>query len=211
MTDHVMQQYEHKVTSQNGEDGIIAFLTSKVWPKTFAEFGADIAENNTLALQQNGWNGTRLDAKDGVWVTAESAPWLLVGRGLPPGALGFLSIDLDGQDYWVWEALLEAKYRPPVVCIEYNASLGPARSVTVPPDPQWIWDGSEFFGASLLALAYLGAAYGYKLAYCDSSGTNAFFTFEPWSDPSPVARTAICWRERKLPHNASDRDDWVEV
>ena len=170
---------EEKIHSQNGEDGIIRSILEEVYPPSyygrFVEIGAGADENNTLALEKRGWTGIRLDANDGVWVTPENAPRLLVERYMPPGTYQFLSIDIDGMDYWVWKALLEAGHDPWLVCIEYNASLGASLSLTIPEDPDFCWERTEHFGASLMALAKLGARYGYVLRYCESNGVNAFF------------------------------------
>ncbi|MGH2997182.1 MAG: hypothetical protein ACRDM9_12780, partial [Gaiellaceae bacterium] len=100
----------------------------------------------------------------------------LLGEHAPPD-VDFLSLDIDGNDYWVWQAISAAE--PRVVAIEYNASFGPERSVIVPYK-----DGFDryrehvsgfYHGASLAALTKLGAEKGYALAGCDSRGANAFF------------------------------------
>ena len=90
-----------------------------------------------------------------------------------PERFDLLSIDLDYNDYWIWEAI--ETYVPRVVVIEYNATLGPSESQVVEYDPYHRWDGTDHFGASLLALGRLGHLKGYELIGCDSKGVNAFF------------------------------------
>jgi hypothetical protein len=93
------------------------------------------------------------------------------------GEVDILSIDVDGNDYWLWEAIQSIS--PRVVVIETNPSLGDTLSVTVPYDPafdRFDKHPSGFYcGASLVALAGLGTRKGYRLIGCDSSGSNAFF------------------------------------
>jgi len=84
-----------------------------------------------------------------------------------------LSIDIDFNDYWVWKAITD--YQPRVVVIEYNSALPPTESKVVQYDPEAMWDGTNYFGASLLALEKLGSLKEYTLLGCDSMGVNAFF------------------------------------
>lgn len=90
-----------------------------------------------------------------------------------PKSFDLLSIDIDFNDYWVWKSIVD--YSPRVVVIEFNSSIPPNESKVVPYDPNAQWDGTNFFGASLLALKHLGLEKGYTLVGCDSNGVNAFF------------------------------------
>ena len=69
-----------------------------------------------------------------------------------------LSLDIDGNDYWVWMAL---EYRPRVIVIEYNAHVTAGESKTIVYDPEFRWRGTDYFGASLRALKELGDNKGY--------------------------------------------------
>lgn len=90
-----------------------------------------------------------------------------------PKDFDLLSIDIDFNDYWVWKAITD--YSPRVVVIEYNSSIPPTESRAVPYDPDARWDGTSYFGASLLALQNLGLKKGYTLVGCNDHGVNAFF------------------------------------
>lgn len=90
-----------------------------------------------------------------------------------PKNFDLLSIDIDFNDYWVWKSITD--YFPRVVIIEYNSSIPPTESKVVPYDPEAKWDGTNYFGASLLALKNLGISKGYTLVGCDNAGVNAFF------------------------------------
>jgi hypothetical protein len=81
-----------------------------------------------------------------------------------------ISIDVDGQDFWIWSNLV---HRPSVLIIEYNANFGPDESKVIPYDTEFQWDSSKYFGASLRALHNLGKSKGYVLVY--SNGVNAIF------------------------------------
>src|SRR4029077_3516250 len=83
-----------------------------------------------------------------------------------------LSIDIDFNDFWVWQRITA---RPRVVVIEYNASIPSDESRAVVYDPNFVPTGSDYFGASLLALKELGRRKGYTLVYCERAGVNAFF------------------------------------
>ena len=196
--------YGFKCFSQNNEDGILLYLFSKIGVinRRFVEFGVqDGRQCNTANLSLNfGWSGLLMEADArhveaakrfyqdmlGVsavnariiqgFVTAENIDTLLLENNLK-GEIDLLSIDIDGNDYWVWKAI--SAVTPSVVVIEYNAAFGADRSVTIPYDPSFsVHDGnarSIYYGASLAALAKLAAQKGYVLVGCDSNGVNAFF------------------------------------
>jgi hypothetical protein len=93
------------------------------------------------------------------------------------------SIDIDGNDYWVWKAI--DGYSPRVVAIEYNASIPSDKSLAVEYCANDGWDGSNYFGASLLAMTKLGLSKGYVLVACDSVGANAFFVRQDLAEKFP--------------------------
>jgi hypothetical protein len=105
-------------------------------------------------------------------VTRDNVNSLLRDARVPPD-VDVLSIDIDGNDYWVWDALVD--YSPRAVIIEFNAAIDQERQLVQPYQPDKAWDHTNFFGASLGALRRLGAAKGYALVHVDLSGVNAFF------------------------------------
>lgn len=191
---------EFRVFSQWGEDGIIQYLLARV-PIThcaFVEFGVEnYRESNTRFLLMNdNWRGLVIDAdphaiaqiqaQEYMWrhdlttvcafVTRENINRLLADAGFS-GDLGLLSIDLDGNDYWVWQAIDVAS--PRIVVIEYNSLFGAHRAVTVPYDSRFRRGAAHashlYFGASLKALCLLAADRGYVFVGSNSAGNNAFF------------------------------------
>lgn len=181
---------EQKVYSQNGEDGVIAALLNQIsgvanLPRYFVEIGAgDGLECNTANLRAIGWQGVMIDGRannaGGLvrehYVTAGNVDSLLASYGVP-SEFALLSIDIDGNDFWIWKAIGEAaipRY-PAIVVIEYNATISPHDCRTIKYDPEFRWSGTDYYGASLLALERLGRKLGYGLVYCELNGTNAFF------------------------------------
>ena len=194
-------RHGYKVHSQSDEDGIIAEIFKRIGTKnkTFVEFGVEHGiECNTLWLLMQGWSGLWIDggAKncrrihkthghfthsgqlkvENAFITRDNIDGLLQRYFPAPKAdeIDLLSVDIDFNDYWVWLAIVSVK--PRVVVIEYNASWPPPAAITVPYDGQKSWDGlTNYCGASLGALAKLGASKGYSLVGCCLSGVNAFF------------------------------------
>ncbi len=199
-----LNQFEAKAYSQHGEDGLLLEIFKEIGTtnKTFVEIGVENGrECNTASLAINfGWRGIqiegnrahvesarefyrtmipdRLDAVMSVnlWVTRDNVDPTLAQHGIS-GPIDLLSIDIDGNDYWVWHDI--ESIDPRVVVIEYNASFGPERSVTVPyradfAKREYHEDGT-YHGVSLEALTRLAKRKGYSLIGCESYGNNAFF------------------------------------
>jgi hypothetical protein len=110
------------------------------------------------------------------WITRENVNELIRAGGFS-GELGLLSVDIDGNDYWVFDAI-EA-VRPAIAIVEYNHRFGPERSVTIPYDPAWSRrqtdDSYLASGASLGAITGAARRKGLALVGCNSFGNNAFF------------------------------------
>jgi len=176
--------FEWRIYSQWGEDGIIDFIFSEIGTtnKFFVEFGVQngIECNTRYLLEKKGWTGLMMDQGNVLksyvkkeFVNAENINELFAKYNVPKN-FDLLSIDIDFNDYWVWKAISD-DYRPRVVVIEYNSSIPPTESKVVPCDPIASWDKTNYFGASLLALAKLGTLKGYSLVGCTNRGVNAFF------------------------------------
>lgn len=168
---------ERKQYSQNGEDGVIARLFDVLGSgtRTAVEIGcgdAACTENNTHALIEKGWRVLQLDKTRGTLVTTSNVAELLFRDRCQ--APDLLSIDIDGQDYYVLDALLEDGVEPRVIVLEYNAYLSGQQGV--PERSDFAWDEQTYyFGASLSAYAKMLGRHGYTLVYVEASGVNAFF------------------------------------
>jgi hypothetical protein len=191
---------EFKVSSQWGEDGIIEHLVRNVVieHEVFVEFGVqDYREANTRFLLTNrNWAGLVIDGsaeniafikQDSIYwrfnlkaecafLTRENIDASIAGQGIS-GDIGLLSIDIDGNDYWVWEAI--SCVSPRIVVAEYNALFGPAAQVSVPYESAFQRNRAHYsnlyWGCSLAALVHLGQTKGYVLVGCNGAGNNAFF------------------------------------
>lgn len=196
-----IQDYEFKVFSQYGDDGIIQFLVNntEIINKTFIEFGVeDYSESNTrFLLMNNNWSGFIMDGSEEAmesvqeqiyywkydlraipaFITKENINSLMDKTGFED--VGLLHIDIDGNDYWVWEEIDISKLRPTIVVLEYNSVFGKDRSITIPYKEDFYRTEEHYsnlyWGASLKALINLSAKKGYSFVGCNSVGINAYF------------------------------------
>ncbi len=189
-----LTRYELGVYSQNGEDGVLAEILRRVGPggREFVDFGAQRGlEGNCVALADVfGWQGLFMEGDEDsaaglAWkyrdndrvrtpqarVTAENVDELFAAGGVSAEP-DVLSIDVDGNDLWIWRALTHARAR--VVVIEYNAHLDHRRALVQPYDPDHEWAGTDWFGASLGAIELVAGQLGYRLVHTELAGVNAF-------------------------------------
>ncbi|MEA2300052.1 MAG: hypothetical protein QOE44_587 [Solirubrobacteraceae bacterium] len=200
--------FELRAFSQNGEDGVLVELLRRAGDggRFFVEFGAgDGTENNSVFLADVlGWSGffvegdpaqaARLAAKyrgtrvrtATALITPETVDDVFDAAGVPPEP-DVLSIDVDGDDYWIWRGL--HRHRPRILVIEYNAALGTDRALVQPDDRDDSFDQTSYGGASIAALRALGVEKGYRLVHTELTGNNAFFvrTDQPGTYPDPEA------------------------
>ncbi len=202
------------MTSQNGEDGILLHIFDLIGTtdRVFVEFGiADGRECNTRHLAGDfGWRGLAMDCSpDNIavarryfpeavqlrpaFITAETIDQILTEAGFG-GEIDLLSIDVDGNDFWIWSAI--SCVTPRVVVVEYNACLG-TDPVTIPYDPDFRAT-STYFGVSLSALALLAETKGYVLVGVDPNGVNAFFVREDCRGPFQAVDAKDAWRPNRL-------------
>jgi hypothetical protein len=194
---------EFRVFSQWGEDGVIQWLTRSVatLPRTFVELGVEsYRESNTrFLLTHDHYRGVIVDAGEehvrftrkrglawrhdldavSAFVTKDNVNEIISSVDLT-GEIGVFSLDLDGVDYWVLDALHVVQ--PQLVVCEYNALFGPTAAVTVPYRPDFdrtkAHPSGVYFGCSLAALHSVLEPRGYRLVGCTTSGVNAFWVHE---------------------------------
>lgn len=196
----VLADAAFKVSSQWGEDGIIEWLVHAVDVNstTFVEFGVeDFSEANCRFLMEHrNWKGLVFDGDYSnikklhqyphAWkydlraechfITVENINGLIQDAGFE-GDLGILSVDIDGADYWVYDAI--ECVRPAILILEYNSVFGDLLPVTVPYRADFIRQKAHssglYYGASLKAMQDLALKKGYTFVGTPRTGANAFF------------------------------------
>lgn len=191
---------EFQVFSQYGDDGIIQFLISrlKVPDRTFIEFGVENYKecNTRFLLMNNYWRGLVIDSdekniesikQEGIswrysltavkqFVTRDNINRIFAENSFS-GELELLSIDVDGNDYWIWEAI--KTLTPHIVIVEYNSMFGIKYPITIPYQEKFHRTAANrsnlYYGTSLKALHLLALQKGYSFIGCNSAGNNAYF------------------------------------
>ncbi|MBP6214916.1 MAG: hypothetical protein KA399_01845 [Chitinophagaceae bacterium] len=183
----------------HGEDGILLYLLRQIKdvPNIFVDIGSgDCIKSNCANLAVHyGWDGVFIDKNDKQidigkrfyhtmiirgrnirfleqMIIPENVNNLLENAGMG-GEIGLLSIDVDGNDYWIWEAIKVIK--PRIVVIEAKVEFG-TRNVIVPYGDHNHYSVDKMYnGASVEAIRRLGLAKGYKLIGANKQGYNLFF------------------------------------
>jgi hypothetical protein len=193
--------WEFSAFSQNGEDGIVDYsLAQLLTPeRTFAEIGAsDGLENNSsyLAFVKK-YSGIMIDGNPALIARArrvlqplnhgvvyhsefvEPATAAALLARFPSATPDFFSLDIDGVDYYVAEALWDAGLRPAMVCVEYNSLMGPTRPVTIPYAKGFsrmtAHASRQYYGVALAAWHHFWTGRGYRFLTVDTNGVNALY------------------------------------
>ncbi len=216
-------EIEFKVFSQWGEDGIIQYIINKIPIENncFIEFGVqNYKEANTrFLLMNNNWRGLIIDCnKDGIeyvkkddiywkydltainaFITKNNINQLFTENGFS-GDIGLLSIDVDGNDYWIWQAI--EVVNPRIVICEYNSLFGNKSAVTIPYEDGYSREKAHYsniyYGASLPALCMLSEEKGYDFIGCNNAGNNAFFVRKDLSTPFKKLNPKDGFKQRKF-------------
>jgi hypothetical protein len=208
-----LEQFEKSIYSQNGEDGIIEHLfnelgtTNKIAVEIGVSVGPHGIETNTTNLLQQDWKSCWFDCMDNFnvpnnciftkkFLTADNVVETFESLNIPK-EMDLLSIDIDGNDYHLREALCE--YRPRVCIMEYNGCFDGNEEYVMPRNDDYYWPGPQdrSFGASLKSFTKQANRFGYDLVYCETQGVNAFFVrkdinvFKPLT--SEEAWIKLCW------------------
>jgi hypothetical protein len=190
-----------RIFSQFEEDGYLLYLVAvlELENKLFLDIGsADGINSNCANLALNlGWHGLFIDGDTGnvergraffashpdtahypplfkqAHITAENINSLVREAGFT-GDIGICSIDIDGNDCWVWKALDAVS--PAVIVIETHIEFG-MRNIAVPYDPDYRYPGKhpDYHGASVPAMCSLATQKGYRLVGANRYGFNLIF------------------------------------
>jgi len=189
----------YNVFTYHGEDGILLYLLTKMEnvPTTFVDIGAGdcIKSNCSNLVVHYDWQGVFIDQNKKQLAVGKRFYQSKINKGASlkflektitkdnvnsvvqetgiTGEVGLLSIDIDGNDYWIWKAV--EIIQPRIVIIEAKVEFG-ERSIVVPyGDNNHHTADKMYNGASVEALRKLGLEKGYKLAGANKQGYNLFF------------------------------------
>lgn len=203
-----LEEVEFQVFSQRGEDGILQYIINRIDipNRIFIEFGVEnyTESNSRFLLIANNWSGLVLDgdARNIRFIRSDYIYWKydliayqsfvtkeningLIRQYTDCRDIGLLSVDIDGNDYWLWEAI--DIIEPRVVVCEYNSAFGPVETVSVPYQADFDRTRAHYsnlyFGASLSALCHLAEKKGYDFIGTAGAGVNAFFIRKDLSGP----------------------------
>ena len=230
-----------RVFSQFEEDGYLLYLAAvlELDPKIFVDIGsADGINSNCANLALNlGWHGLFIDGDEGniqrgrdfyagqpdtmlyppvfkcAFIKAENINTLIAEAGLG-GDVGIVSIDIDGNDCWVWKALEVVS--PAVVIIETHIEFG-MENKAVPYDPDYFYPGkhADYFGASAPAMVSLAGKKGYRLVGASRYGFNLIFVRnDVFPDRAPEVPVASVLRHPRYAERlplAEPLKDWDYV
>lgn len=193
--------WEFSGFSQNGEDGILDVLRKnlKNSNRYFIEIGAaDGIENNSgWLLVAEKYNGMLIEGSPHL---AERARRTVVGysigaeihnmfvtkesvRDLKAMAMhhdpDVFSLDIDGNDYYIAQAIFDAGFRPKIFAVEYNSVYGPERSMTIEYQPTFVFTQAHpthlYYGVSISGWRRFFERHGYRFMTVDRNGVNGFF------------------------------------
>ena len=192
-----INKFEYKKTSQNNEDGIFDYIIQKLDLKkiNFVEIGFDYYENNSINYLKKTNKGLFVDASyekvfifknitnlfyknkkiffKNSFVNKDNINDIILEYFDSFEEIDILSLDVDGVDYYIFEKL---KFRPKIICIEYNFWFGSELKCSIPYSEKFKWEvGSPYSGASLNAICSLAYLKDYHLIALESSSVNAFF------------------------------------
>ena len=201
MNSNNINDYEFKIFSQFGDDGIIQYLIKNVEIRNeiFIEFGVEnyLESNTRFLMMNNNWSGFVMDSSEEAINSLKNQDWypnfclthkavfidkdninaLLESAGF--SNIGLLHIDIDGNDYHILKEIDMSRLNPSIIIMEYNSVFGKDRHITVPYDKNFVRTKSHFSnlysGASLPALNYVATEKGYSLIGCNLAGNNAYF------------------------------------
>jgi hypothetical protein len=191
--------YSKKGFSQSDEDGLLSEIIHRLNIRNdglFIELGVGNGlENNTLALLLGGWSGVWISGQEVAfetsnipnlyfakeWITKENLA-LLIRNSLAslqrnPSEVNLLSLDLDGNDYYILAEFLQIEnLSPDIIICEYNAAFGPYLDWKQDYEPDHRWQSDQYFGASFSSLVTLCGHHGYRPVCCNPrTGANIFF------------------------------------
>lgn len=223
--DSLPETWEYSSFSQNGEDGVIDYLVSNLLDsnKYFIEIGSSngLANNSAYFALVKQFCGLMVEgnklhsiltgiiynifnkgvAAMNTFVDLENIDELLAESITKRPDI--FSIDIDGNDYYLVEKMLEMGFRPKICVVEYNSNFGPDKSITIPYKSDFNYAKAHpsrlYYGVSIMAWRKLFAKYGYDFVTVESNGINAFFISKvEFTEDFMSGKTSIFFKDHKI-------------
>ena len=185
-----------KSQNKNQENNFLKKISKNIKNKNFIEIGFHNTEFNCIGLIEKNFSGILIDSGRYSNIILMKLILNIIGKKRVKVKhlhiekknlkkifhsnlnVGCLSIDIDGNDFWIVKKILEIKVRPEVFIVEYNASFLDF-PYTVPYDKNYErykkHKSGLYHGASLKAFEKLFKKYNYKLIRV-IGGVNAVFS-----------------------------------
>jgi hypothetical protein len=221
-----INDYEASIFSQWGEDGIIAFITHKLNLKNdcFVEFGVDnyVESNTRFLLFRENWDGLVIDSSKKNIKEIESSYYywrynilaknyfinqnninIIFEEYLKGRRLGLLSIDIDGNDYWVLKSLDLKKFKPKIIICEYNSLFGNKFSLTIPYSENFNRENFSnsdriYYGASIKAFVDLLSKNEYSFLGSNKNANNLFFVSKEFESYFEIQTIHSAYKKNKF-------------
>lgn len=205
-----------KVYAQFGEEAIFDHIFKNIGTdhKYLVDFGAGTLNSglsNSRYLIENGWNGLLMDGNPAEenelikqeFITKDNILELLEKYDVPKG-FDLLSIDIDGNDYWVLEEIITSDFAPRVIINEFNGCLQEGVVQVMKYNPDHSWGENDYYGASFEAFKQLCNKHGYTLVH-QVATTNQIFIRE---DLVPQADYGVTYKRNQY-HAHSPNREWL--
>ena len=192
-----LSKYERYVSDDrvSPDEGVIEYLMNTIKPeyKYCIEFGArdGLRAHTSFLIQKYSFSALYLEGDqeaaarlvqnfadnpgvrtEQTFITRENIEDIFRRNEVPESPF-ILLIDMDGNDYYIWESITH--YSPQVVSIEYNPGYRPPERFVIDYEKDFVWSGDDYYGASMQSLVDLARKKGYQLVHCSSGGDNLFF------------------------------------
>jgi len=210
-----LEDYRLNVRSQHGEDGIIEKIMEIIpnknkWCLEFGAWDGKLLSNTWNLINNHNWNAVLIECEadrlNQLKQYYQSNPRviainkfihfegndtldnILASTNIPID-FDFMSIDIDGNDYHIWESLMN--YKPKLVAVEFNP--------TIPNDILFIQerDFDIFQGSSLAAFVQLAKNKGYELI--STTLNNAFFIDKQYYSFMDISDNSIFYLRKYSP------------
>lgn len=205
------------IFSQFGEEPLYDFIFKNIGNKNkfLVDFGAGglgQSMSNSRYLLNKGWKGLLMDGEGDPnkdikteFITQENIIELFKKYKVPL-EFDFLSIDIDGNDYWVLKEILSI-YSPRVICAEFNGTIPIGVSKAMRYNPIHSWGNNDYYGFSFEAGKKLGHEYDYSVVF-QLHSTNMYFVRKDlvdWQDDFSINYIPTQY------HAHSQNREWVKI